>query len=252
MERLLQEIGLSAGEERAYRTLLKLGATTTGPLAKESALSRSKLYEILEKLSRKGFVSHYKQNNISYFRAAPPQRIMEYLDKKEATLKEQKDEFARQLPLLEKLEWGSALKQEAEVFEGMEGIRNVREQALSALSTKDIIYFFGNPASGHSHVLGYWDDWNDRRIKKRIEARIIYNQDAKQFGERRKKQAYTKVRYLPKKGPTHAWVEIYGDTVAIAMKEQTPMSIVIRNRLVAQSFRMYFSIIWDSSAQTAP
>ncbi len=83
MEQYLQELGFTAGEERVYLALLRIGHSTTGAIAKEANVSRSKLYEILEKLARKGIVSHYKKNNVAYFSAPPPKRILEYLKEKE-------------------------------------------------------------------------------------------------------------------------------------------------------------------------
>jgi sugar-specific transcriptional regulator TrmB len=246
-ETYLKELGFTEGEEKVYLALIKLGASSTGAIAKEARVSRSKLYEILEKLSRKGIVSHFKKNNVSYFNAAPPSRILDYLQEKEDALKKQKEEFKKKIPLFENLHNNKSLMQEAEVYEGMDGIKNVRELALNSMSAGETMYYFGNPASGHEYVLGYWDDWNKRRVSKKISAKIIYNQDAKAYGERRKKMKYTQVRYLPKKGQTHAWIEIYRDTIAIVMKYKTPMSIVINNKLVAESFKTYFEILWAVS-----
>ncbi len=59
------------------------------------------------------------------------------------------------------------------------------------------------------------------------------------------------MRYLPKKGATHAWVEIYGDTIAIALKHETPMSIVINNKYVAESFKTYFDVLWSAAKDKA-
>jgi len=243
----LKEIGFSEGEEKVYLALLKLGQQTTGPLAKESGVSRSKLYEVLEKLIKKGVVSHLKKNNISYFSAAPPERIENYLKEKEELIKKQREKFKKNIGFFEGLLNKGTDLQEAKVFEGMEGIKNIREEALGNMKSGENMYFFGNPASGHDYVLGYWNDWNNRRVKKKINAWIIYNMDAKEFGERRKKQKYTKVKYLPNKGNTHAWIEIYGDTIAIVLKHQTPMSVVIKNKLVAESFKTYFDILWEIS-----
>jgi len=247
MARYLQEIGFTDGEERVYLALLKLGTSKTGPIAKEAGISRSKLYEVLEKLVRKGIVSHFTKNNISHYSAMPPQRITEYLENKEKEFKIKKEEFVKTIPILQSLGGSIELSKEAQVFEGMDGIKNVRELALRTMRADQTMYYFGNPASGHNYVLGYWDDWNDRRIKKKIESKIIYNQDATEFGERRKNQKYTQIRYLPQKGQSDAWVEIYDDILAIVIKKETPMSIVIRNKLVAQSFLTYFSVLWAAS-----
>ncbi|HIH24015.1 TPA: hypothetical protein HA251_03210 [Candidatus Woesearchaeota archaeon] len=243
----LRRIGFTDGEEKVYIALLKIGSSTTGPIAKEAGVSRSKLYEILEKLSKKGVVSHFKKNNVSYFQAAHPKRIVEYLQEKEEELHRQKNDFEKKISFFEQFLNQTGVTQEAEVFEGMDGIKNVREMALGRMRRGETMLYFGNPASGHEHVLGYWDDWNDRRIKKKITAKIIYNRDAKEYGERRKHQRYTDVRYLPKTGNTHAWIEIYGSTVAIVMKHKTPMSIVINNALVAESFKTYFDVLWAVS-----
>jgi sugar-specific transcriptional regulator TrmB len=245
MKRHLQEIGFTNGEEKVYLALLKLGSSSTGVISKESGVSRSKLYEILEKLTKKGVVSHFKKNNRMVFRAAPPDRIVEYLDTKKKKIEEQKEYVKNNMPFFEGLIAEREVMKEAEVFEGMEGIKNVRETALNVMEPGEVMYYFGPSMSGHKHVLGYWDDWNKRRVDKKIKAQIVYNQDAKDFGERRKKLPFTKVKYLPVKGKTHAWIEIYRDTVVIVIKHKTPMSIVVNNKFIAESFRTYFSVMWE-------
>lgn len=249
MEKYLQELGFTEGEEKVYLALLKLGSTSSGPVAKEAGVSRSKLYEILEKLTRKGLVSHFKKNNVSYFNAAHPKRIVDFIEQKKEQLEQQRTSFQKVLPYFESLIGQKEVEKEAQVFEGMEGIKSVRETFLKNMKADDIIYYFGNPASGHKNMLGYWDDFNQRRVKKRIWSWTIYNQDAQSYGERRKKLPYTNVKYLPQAGPTHAWIEIYGDSVAIAIKHETPMSIVINNKYVAESFRTYFMILWAVSTE---
>jgi len=247
MELHLKEFGFTEGEEKTYLALLKVGPSSSGQIAKESGVSRSKSYETLEKLIRKGLVSHFKKNNISYFQAAPPELIKDYLDKKTQIIDIQKENFEKILPQFKKIIEEASFKKEAEVFEGSEGIKTVREMFLKEMKPKETIYYFGNSASGHENMLGYWDDFNKRRIKKKVWSWIIYNADAKKYGKRRKKLKYTKVKYLPNKGNTHAWIEIYRDSVAIVLKYETPMAIVINNKLVAESFRTYFDILWSVS-----
>ena len=243
----LQEIGFTIGEEKVYLALLKLDSSASGAIAKEAGVSRSKLYEILEKLIKKGVVSHYKKNNVSYFQAADPKLIEDYIEKKKESIEQQKELFHKTLPYLESFIGKKELNKEARVFEGIEGIKTVRETFLKNMKSGDIIYYFGNPVSGHKNMLGYWDDFNKRRVKRKIGSYTIYNRDAKSYGQRRKKLNYTKVKYLPKEGATHAWIEIYGESVAIVMKHETPMSIVINNKYVAESFKTYFDILWTVS-----
>ena len=167
METNLKDIGFTGHEEKVYVALLRLGPSTTGLIAKEAGVSRSKLYEILERLTRKGIVSHYRRNNVMVFAAAPPERILDYIQKKEEALERQKVLFTKSLPFFNSLLGNRQMAREAQVFEGMEGIKNVRETALQDMKKGDVMYYFGNSASGHQHMLGYWDDWNKRRVKKK-------------------------------------------------------------------------------------
>ncbi|RMD45562.1 TrmB family transcriptional regulator, partial [Candidatus Pacearchaeota archaeon] len=55
-EALLKEIGLTNGETKVYLSLIKIGESTVGPIAKKSGVSLSKIYEILNNLIKKGLV----------------------------------------------------------------------------------------------------------------------------------------------------------------------------------------------------
>ncbi len=250
MEGRLREIGFTPGEEKVYLALLTLGNSTSGTIAKHAGVSRSKLYEILERLSKKGLVSHIKRNNILCFSAAHPRRILDHIRKKEELLRYQRSSFEKTLPFFKNFMKEKKSHGEIEFFEGNEGIKNVCETFLRKSKPGDSFYEFGNSSSGYTDMLGYWDDFSKRRAQKKVRALQIFNQDAKRFGERRKNLAYTQVKYLPKAGPTHSRVVIYGnDSVSITTRHKTPMTIIISNRLVAESFKTYFDVLWDASAE---
>ena len=49
-ETLLEKLGLTKGEIKVYLALNKLGESSIGPIGKESKVSKSKMYDILDKL----------------------------------------------------------------------------------------------------------------------------------------------------------------------------------------------------------
>src|SRR3989344_337750 len=68
-EQLLEDIGLTKGEIKVYLTLLKLRETTTGKIIEEAQISSGKIYEILDKLIKKGLVSYIiKEHEINLFK----------------------------------------------------------------------------------------------------------------------------------------------------------------------------------------
>ncbi|MEM4152831.1 MAG: helix-turn-helix domain-containing protein [Candidatus Pacearchaeota archaeon] len=81
-ELLLEKAGLTKGEAKVYLTLLKIGETTTGNIIKESGLSGSKVYEIINRLIKKGLVSFIVKERTKWFKAATPRKLLEYLDMK--------------------------------------------------------------------------------------------------------------------------------------------------------------------------
>jgi len=81
-ERTLQEAGLTSSESKVYLSLLRKGSLTKTPLVKESQISPSKVYEVINKLIVKGLVSEVMQDGIRHFTAASPLKIKEYLQRK--------------------------------------------------------------------------------------------------------------------------------------------------------------------------
>jgi len=98
----LEEIGLTKGEIKVYLALLKTGQSSSGAIAKEAQVSRSKLYSILDKLSKKGLIGHILKGKVMYFEAMEPRRIINYIDDKNKQLEEKKKIIESMLPELEK------------------------------------------------------------------------------------------------------------------------------------------------------
>ena len=57
IELQLEWIGLNKSETKVYLSLLRLGASSTGPIINDSKTANSKIYEVLDKLIHKGLVS---------------------------------------------------------------------------------------------------------------------------------------------------------------------------------------------------
>ena len=91
--KILEEIGLTPGEAKVYLALLRIGQSSTGAIAKESQVSRSKLYIILDKLAKKGLIGHLVKGKIVYFKAMEPQRILDYMEEKSNLFNQQKEEI---------------------------------------------------------------------------------------------------------------------------------------------------------------
>ena len=83
----LQEIGLTEGEGKVYLSLLSLGISTSGKIIKDSQVSNSKIYDILDRLNKKGLVGISLKNNVKHFEAKNPSEISDLISNKEKNIK---------------------------------------------------------------------------------------------------------------------------------------------------------------------
>ncbi|MBI5390880.1 hypothetical protein HZB02_05280 [Candidatus Woesearchaeota archaeon] len=113
----LQELGLTHHEAQTYLALLETGETKTGLLVKKTGMHRVQIYDALESLIKKGLASYVIKENIKYFQAAAPERIVDFLDEK-------KEMAAALLPELKVLGIEHASKQSVTIYEGIRGLKS--------------------------------------------------------------------------------------------------------------------------------
>ncbi|MFH1174337.1 MAG: helix-turn-helix domain-containing protein [archaeon] len=242
----LRELGLTEGEIKVYIALVSLGETTSGPIAEESNVSISKVYEILERLAKKGLVSHIIKNKTKYFRTADPQRLLIYLQEKQDGLKQQEGKLKVLIPELELRQQSSTKGETAQIYDGLKGIQTARERTLQIMQKGDEMWIIGIATTAYDRLAPYFAEYHKRRYAKGITCNYLYNENArKAHGQLSASYSLSEVRYLPEGMITHAWLEIYADTVTIGINKGKSFSIVIQNQEVANSFKIYAKLLWS-------
>src|SRR3989338_2932014 len=137
----LLKIGLTEGEAKVYIALTELGSSTVGPIVNKSGVAYSNIYNILHRLIEKGIVSFIIKNKTKHFQASSPSNLIDYLDKKQEQIAQEKEALRKALPDLERLQDNKS-KQEAEVFLGKKGLRTAYEKLCKNSSKNDEILFF--------------------------------------------------------------------------------------------------------------
>jgi HTH-type transcriptional regulator, sugar sensing transcriptional regulator len=126
----LISMGLTSGEARVFLALLKLGSAKVGQIVRDSHVSYSKIYDVLDRLSSKGLVSHIILGNIKHFNAVEPYRLEEFIKRKEQEVRKQLDITNKIIPELAKVANRNRQNTMAEVFMGDKGIRTAYEILL--------------------------------------------------------------------------------------------------------------------------
>lgn len=244
---ILEKIGLTKGEARVYLSLLKLGASTIGRIIKDANVSNSKIYDILDRLNKKGLVGTIIINNRKNFEAKDPLRLKEFIEIKEEELKDEKQEIEELIPSLEQMKKYAEPIQEAEILQGVAGIKTFNEMIINKLEKGDTFYILGAPKEAIDVLGAYFQDWHTRRVKQKVFCKILYNKDAKEIAEKRRKTPLTEVRLLPGEIKTPALIDIAKDYVATTLFGDRPLCFVIRNKKIAESYLTYFNLLWKLS-----
>jgi HTH-type transcriptional regulator, sugar sensing transcriptional regulator len=239
-ERLLEEIGLTKGEIKVY--LLKLGETTTGKIIEEAQISSGKIYEILDKLIKKGLVSFIIKEKTKYFAASSPNRIIEYIHDKEKELKDKEKEIQKELPLLLEIQNSYKKEHETRLFKGLRGMQTAIFEALGSLTSGDEVLAMGIISSKKEQYNLLWQRWHAERIKKKIICKAIFSDKNTNYYKAFKSMKFTEVRSL--EGVTPSAIDIVGSKVLIFTYKDEPSCLVIDNGEIAESFSSFFYNLW--------
>jgi len=246
--KLLEDIGLTKGEINTYLALLKLGSNSTGPIAKESQVSRSKLYIILDKLEKKGLVSHIEQRGVIYFQAVEPKKIKQYINEKEKKLKELQNKFDKFLPQLETMQKFAGKVQKVRVYQGTKGLITAHEHSYLTLKRGDEYYALGIPKYQPSEHHLYWQRDHIRRVKAGITIKMLFNRDTdRKILKNRNSYKGADARYMPTDIKTPAYFMIYNTFMVIVIASKDPLTIEIESREIIDSFKEYFKEFWKLS-----
>lgn len=247
-EKIFEKLGMSKGEVRVYSALLKIGEVTITPLANESGVTKSKIYDIVDRLIKKGLVGYNIKQGTKHFFVNDPRRIMDYLTSKEEEIKKDKKEIEEIMPTLLAQRNSSSQNRVAEIYQGYNGMKTIREELMLTLDKGEDLLVIGAPKIANDKWEGWLLDFHKNRIKRGVGMKIIYNAEAKEYGELRTKMKLTEVKYFKEGINSPTWIDVFSEAVMIAVIiEGDPICFVIKNKEVANSFKIYFEMLWKAS-----
>ena len=227
--------------------LLKIGENTVSPIAKEASVSLSKIYEILENLIKKGLVSSIIKNNIRYFLATPPERILDYLELRKREIVSHEEKIKEIMPGLISQKNQPEKGSTGTLYEGIKGIKTFYELVLKEIKKDEEILVMGIPRHSAEQYEGYFLNWNKKRAEKRAKIKIIFDSNARDLGKKREAISFTKIKYLPNNLSTPAWILIYKNGVATIHLAEKPICFLIKDKKVVESYKKFFDLLWNLS-----
>ncbi len=236
----LRQIGLNEKESKVYVELLQSGDCIVSEIAARTRINRSLLYTVLSELANKGIVTYIIRNNVRYYRAAEPAKIL-------SMLQENENAFRTILPALAALHKPRTKKPVVEVLEGKEGIKTIFNDVIRQ---KKEWYAFDVPGKGPEIMGPAVHAFEKDRQMRKITLKVICvkTEQGLKRGKEFSQMKFTKVRYTPRpyESPASNW--LYGDRIVIIFwYKEFPFAVRIIDKNIAESYKNHFKLLWEYS-----
>jgi len=238
----LKELGLSDGQIRVYSGVLELGTSNLNSIHEKTGIERRNIYDILNKLIEKGLISYITERGKRTYQCTHPNKILEEIHAKQATLKVLEEE----VPQIKNLYESSKPEIKAEVYRGDESIKALMNEALEYKET----YWIGGNSGIENTTLKIWfKHWMQRRIEKKLKMYDLvdygtYLEDFKPLDKDKLKKSYYEYYQLPKELRSPMVILIFGNKVAQILWSQQSFAFVLDSAEIKESFMKYFNYFW--------
>jgi predicted DNA-binding transcriptional regulator len=242
----LQVLGLGKNESVVYEALVQSGPSKAGSLIATLDIHRNLIYQSLEKLVMRGFVTKVKIRGVWTFQITDPNSLLSAFRMKERVLSTIIEQINTQR---------NRSDQQIVVYEGVEGYRNFWISSLERIPVGTIDYVLGGSidVSGWVSFMGSdYRKYNELRKKKRIVWKTIHFNELTPADREvlEENQELTEYRVIPRTIKQDGNVNIIHDSVILHTWGEPPRIIEIRDPLLVAMFKNYFDILWDVATPT--
>jgi sugar-specific transcriptional regulator TrmB len=242
---LFEELGLTKNEAKIYQTLLDKGESPVGKIATEAAINRRNVYDSLARLIEKGLIFEIRQHNENIYQAVDPRKLMEGLKEKERALD-------AALPDLLKMYQATPHTEDVSIYRGVEGWKNYMRDILRV--GKDVYTLGGKGAWTDDRLVRFFEQFSKDAEQKNIAFHMLIDHEAKETSREMLGMLEINYKYLPEGYSTNSAIDIFGDYVVIlsniieAKIDEHSSFTVIQNKNIAESFRVWFKLMWEMSS----
>jgi sugar-specific transcriptional regulator TrmB len=237
----LKELGLTEGEARVYFSLLKLGSTKIGPIVNDSHISRSKVYDVLERLAAKGLVSHITIGEVRHYNAVEPYRLRDYIAKKEEQIRSQREIIDGMIPYLARVASRNR-ESSAEIFTGDRGLRTAYEIMYKNAKAGEVLRYFYPYDDHHEVASPFYERLYRFQKSKKLEEKGIGTAAFKKSKYYKSYPKDAKMRFVS--FPLPGTMDLFQDRLLIVSWEAMT-GILVTSKEVSEHFSRYFDSVWE-------
>jgi HTH-type transcriptional regulator, sugar sensing transcriptional regulator len=244
----LQKLGLTEKEAKIYLASLEIGGGSVQEISTKAEIKRPTTYVILEQLIKKGLMYEEKKSRGSLYNSASPEILKRHSE-------EQQKILAEALPFLRAMNKGKKAKPQVQVYEGIEGMKQVYLENIWKSKTE--ILFFSSIQKIYEIIPDLLDKWikdmahEQKQFQHNI--RELINPDPKdiEYGLKTEKiHKKQSVRVIPKDFPFKfigTDNAIFEDKIMMVSFEDKLFTTIIQSKHLADTLRTIYELAWQQA-----
>ncbi len=246
IEGIFREFGLTQYETKVYLALIDLGESTTGKILSKAKIHSGKIYQILDSLKHKGFVTEIIKDGIKRYTPTEPKEILEFFENKRKNIDEQEKVFKDILPELMKKISESKDEFHLEVFTGYLGMKKAFDKEVVLYKKSRCLKINGitNYDRFPKKFVNYFQFYLfQEREKSKVGVQKIIDENAKSNPHEKQAQ----IKFL--KYNSIITFNTIEDLIIISVWTQEPLFLTIESKEMAKAFRENFDLLWKIASK---
>lgn len=234
----LKKLGFEGHQAEIYLALVDLGQCGAGDLIKKTGIHRNIVYETLDRLIAKRLVVKVMQKSVFQYRITDPSRILE----------DQRINLSLAESIIPDLEKRVENQNDIMIWDGVEGLRNIRLKIVETMKPGGTIYILGAIAGDRwAELMGPKLNQVEKiRLKKKIWYQMVVYQNNKfSMDKVRAGNQFYKVRIINQDYSPPANLTTWEDNIALHTYREPISVIEIKSKALAEAYMNYFNIMWE-------
>jgi HTH-type transcriptional regulator, sugar sensing transcriptional regulator len=251
LNEIFETLGFGEEEVKTYLSLLDVGASSGGDLAKKMGLPRPTVYGYLDRLVAGGLVAQSLRRGVKIFVPEPGEKLRLLYQRKIEDLRTKEKALENLIPQLDKRAGMSLMRPRIQFFEGRAGMETALQDNLSYNDTPMRTFWSIKAAMEATSEDFFWY-LNKERIRRNNSLLAIWPPeqaiDIKRYpalgvGPEFKRE----IRIAPKGIDSSMGYWIYADKVLFASSRAESFCFIIESAELVQMMTNQHGVIWDLS-----
>lgn len=236
LQKTIENLGLNEKQAKVYLACLELGSATVAEVAEKAEVKRTSIYNFLEELIAKGYLSEIKQDDKILLVAEDPkaleQKAKNHLESVQGVMPELMAMFNR-----------SGNKPKVHFYQGIAGIKKIYEETLKS---QEPIYAF----SDFEKMMPLMEEWMWDYAQRRAASGISFLSIAKDGPWARKAEAkgeeQRRKMKIAKDVGFDTEINIYENKVALLSFERPFAGVIIEDIAIARTLKSIWQMLWKT------